>query len=706
MLTVEKVHSEKDVRANCRICGIKRTGDSKSRFRYTERMGTTTRSTALLLGILAVAGACVSEGFEDTGSDEGGEGEEYGETQSAVETTPVYPTARPRIYLGPNKARLKNALAASTPTAVAFKTKVDQWLGGTSIWGFQAWNGALMGQLTGNTSYCTKAVSTVEAQVKDAEAKIASGVVPVVAHDSYLHIGELVGDLALVYDWCYAQVTTAQRTRWIAYANQAITNVWNPTTAKWGGKSFPWSGWSINNPSNNYYYSFLRATMLVGLATKGENAAADGFLTTFRSSKIINQLVPTFNADLYGGASREGTGYGVAMRRLFELYDFWKASTTEDLATKTGHTRASMLAMIHQTMPTLDRVAPAGDQSRDSTAMFYDYHRDYLLELMTLFPSDTLSKRAKFLLASSTVTKMSAAFMVGYDFLHDNPAITPSSLTGLNTTYFARGIGQVYSRSGWDKAATWVNLTAGAYTESHAHQDQGSIMIFKGGWLAYDPVIHSKSGLPQETTAHSLVRIDNGTTPIKQIASTVSRVTALQKTAQFTYTAADLTPAYKGHTSIQKVVREMVHLQPNIVVVADRVTTSTGTTQTWQLATPTQPTISGNTATVTNAGHTLKVTRMLPTAATTSVTSYAATNADFTGGFRIDHKVAGGTQNHLNVLSVDGAVTSTVANGFGVTLNLATGGQAIVKFNATAGGTITIGGVTTAFATTVNPLAE
>jgi hypothetical protein len=42
-----------------------------------------------------------------------------------------------------------------------------------------------------------------------------------------------------------------------------------------------------------------------------------------------------------------------------------------------------------------------------------------------------------------------------------------------------------------------VNLIAGPYTPSDAHEDQGSLMIYKDGWLAYDVVVK------QETTAHS-----------------------------------------------------------------------------------------------------------------------------------------------------------------------------------------------------------
>src|SRR5262245_42365932 len=69
-------------------------------------------------------------------------------------TLPTYPTQHPRIYLGTQRARLEAALAANTPAATRFVAKVDQWVAGTDLWGFQAWNAALLGQLTGQAKYC------------------------------------------------------------------------------------------------------------------------------------------------------------------------------------------------------------------------------------------------------------------------------------------------------------------------------------------------------------------------------------------------------------------------------------------------------------------------------------------------------------------------------------------------------------------------
>ena len=91
------------------------------------------------------------------------------------------------------------------------------------------------------------------------ERPTASGQRPAISGDSYLHVGDYLKDLSTVYDWMYDRLTQAQRDRWAAYAEQAVWNVWHPSQAQWGGKAFPWSGWSTNNPGNNYYYSFVEA---------------------------------------------------------------------------------------------------------------------------------------------------------------------------------------------------------------------------------------------------------------------------------------------------------------------------------------------------------------------------------------------------------------------------------------------------------------
>ena len=640
----------------------------------------------------------------DAGSDTGSDGS--GGDDGDANVPPTYPTQHPRIYLGQKANALKAALA--TPAGVRFKSTADTWVAGGDVYNFSPWNAALLGALTSDPKYCTKAIAAVDAQVSAGEAASSGGTQPEVANDSYLHVGDLIGDLALTYDWCFATVTASQKSRWLAYANQAVWNVWHPDQAMWGGHAMPWTGWSINDPSDNYYYSFLRATMLLGLAEKGEDPHGDDWITQFRQTKVLGQLIPTFDHDLDGGGSREGTGYGVAMRNLWSLYDFWHATTGEGIGAKTAHTRASMLSFIHQVVPTLDRFAPTGDQSRDSTASMFDYQRNYLQELVALYPKDKLAPRASALLAACSVPQMASGFMVVDDFMYANADVTATTLDGLGTAYHAAGIGELYARSGWDTHATWINLIAGPYTEYHAHQDQGSLMIYKDGWLSYDAVIDSHSGLRQETAAHSLVRVSSGGQAVTQVVGSMSSLAALHAGQDWLYASADVTPAYGANSPISKMQREIVFLKPSTIVVYDRVTSAAGTTQTWQLATPKAPAISGSTATITGT-HALHVQRLAPAGATSSAFSYTSDpSGDYGAGYRLDETIAGGDQRFLHVLSIDNAVTSASASGDStVTVSLAGGQTATIAFSHdTVGATLTYGGTTTTLAPGVDNLPE
>ena len=386
------------------------------------------------------------------------------------------------------------------------------------------------------------------------------------------------------------------------------------------------------------------------------------------------------------------------MRNLWELYDWWQQTTGEPLATQTPHTKASLLTGIHQVLPTLDYIAPTGDQARDSTAAFFDYNRQYLAELAQMFPTEQAAGPAKTLIADSSVPYMTEQFMAGYDFIYDDSTVKAAPLTALGTAYYASGIGELYARSGWDDHATWVNLIGGPYTESHAHQDQGSLMMYKDGWLTVDAVIASHSGLRQETTAHGLVRIDssNGGSPIAQVPTTTSKLVALHRGAGWLHASVDITAAYAGNPKIQKVVREMIYLLPDTVVVYDRVESTTGTEQTWQLPSPVKPTISGQDASFKTATHTLHVHRGIPTSASSSAYSMTSdSSGDYSSGYRLDEKVAGGNNRFLHVLSVDGAVKSLVDGTDRVTVHLASGKSFICVFaHDRVGGKLEIGGVT------------
>ena len=193
---------------------------------------------------------------------------------------------------------------------------------------------------------------------------------------------------------------------------------------------------------------------------------------------------------------------------------------------------------------------------------------------------------------------------------------------------------------------------------------------------------------------------------MRQVANTRSTLQALHQGKGYVYASADLTPAYDGSSAVQKVQRELVYLEPNVVVVFDRVQTAGDTTQTWQLATPVAPSISGSTATIANAGHSLSVTQVASGAAM-SVYDYRA-DSDMKGGYRLDERRPGGDQRYLHVLALDGAVTAAAASGAtGVSLTLAGGGTVTVSFARDwAGATLTRNGAATTLGVGVDKLPE
>ncbi|MGH2958453.1 MAG: hypothetical protein ACRDKE_02530, partial [Solirubrobacterales bacterium] len=613
------------------------------------------------------------------------------------------PNAHPNSYLNAeNRTRLSGLLTSGDAAAVRFRNMVDSEVEGTDHYGFQPWFAALMGQLTGDPKYCTLAVSRTEDWVAGEEALIAAGQRADVAGDSYLEIGGYIGSLAMTFDWCYSSLAASQRSRWINYANQAVWNVWNHEDATWGGVAYPWSGWSVDNPSNNYYYSFLRATMLLGLATEQENPLAAGWLTKFRLEKIGMQLIPTFNSDLIGGGSREGTGYGTAMKGLWALYDIWESSTGERIADLTPHTKASIPYLMHETVPSLDRIAPIGDHARDSTAALFDYHREYGLALAWLYRDDPIAAPLRGWLEANAVPEMGQYFEYVQDFLYRDPAAPSSPLANLNTSYFSPGAGDLYSRSSWSSDATWMAMRMGPYTESHAHHDQLSFLINRNGWLAYDTNIDSHSGIVQDEEVHNLVRIQHGSTQRRQREGYSSTVNAITDNASFTYAAADATAVYNP-ANVNRIQREIVYLKPNVFVVYDRLNAGTGATFTWQLNSPFGPALAAGLASFGPSGA-MRVHTVKPVAPAQSVWNFEDADAvEYSGGYRYDiTQIANGDAAFLNVIDLNNSVSTVVASDTGsadgVQLSLANGGTATVQFTRSGpGGHLTLTGAAGSF---------
>ncbi|RYD15806.1 MAG: hypothetical protein EOP90_07630 [Lysobacteraceae bacterium] len=554
--------------------------------------------------------------------------------------------------IGVSHAAITIDLSYVDPSSSAyqrFRSWVDQAVGGNPGYEFSANDAALMHRLSNQPQYCALAVDMIDEQVSEAEAAIAANQNPDVARDSYLYVGAKIGDLALTYDWCAAAVSSSQRTRWAAYANQAIYNVWHPSQAQWGGRSAPWTGWGTDDPANNYHYSFLRATMYWALASN--DTALRAFLETGKLPPL-----QAYFATLPGGGSEEGTGYGTSHHKLFELYRVWRDSTGTDLGNANAHMTDTISYWLHATVPTRDRFAPYGDQARSSNPEFYDYHRHLLLEARKVTSSTAARDLASWWLNHSSVDRMGSGFNFRDDLL---PEGTAGAQPEAPLVYHAAGVGHLFARTDWSTSASWLSFSAGSFNQSHAHQDQGSFTLFAAGdWLAVTENIWSHSGIQQGTDVHNVVRFvrDGASVRQRQPSFSTMEIEQLGPGPGEVHVTGNLTPAYASGSGVDSWQRHL-DFSGGQLRVTDEFSVASGVQAIFQVNTPQQPLINGRSAT---AGR-LQIRVIEPADAVLTAVDWTDVDGDFNEGWKLE--VRGSASNTGFVVEL-GTGEAIFASGF------------------------------------------
>jgi len=542
-------------------------------------------------------------------------------TPGSPTATPVLAATHPKLFFNDAQtAKCLKALAASKdPTFLRIKAFVDDEMAygvnkTNQQYGYEDWFAALVYRVTGDTKYRDFAIGRTDYFVASELAIAAAGgtTQPWVARGWYLYAGEYLGGVATVYDWCFDGLNSSQKANWISYLNQGVYNLWNETKASWGGHPYPWVGWANTDAYNNYYYSFLHATMMVGVATEGENDQAANWRNVFRSKKIDAEVVPQFNTALPQGGSLEGTNYGVAMKTLFWTYDWWERSTGQRIADLTPHTLGSMAWMLHQTVPNTTYLVNLGDQSRDAHAWFFDYNRQYLLQTMALYPQHKLSGAASLMLASSSLPKMGYNWMSAWDFILKPAAMPEAHITDVSDAWYGSGVGELYTRGAWgDPSSALGMFKCGLQWESHQHFEQGAFQIYRGNWLAPVGNFYSNSGLEGSVSSANNVWFGDpaaSDAPIQQTdrlgSPSKCNMLAVSDTGLYSYASADITPVYQGNANIARHQREFVFIKPSTFVVFDRaVATDSTVKRTWSIGLPTAPTVQGKQLTYVSPDH-------------------------------------------------------------------------------------------------------
>ena len=509
-----------------------------------------------------------------------------------------------------------------------FKSYVDQALGGDPGYGFSGTDAAIMYRLDGAGKYARLAIKLAEAQVSSAEEKVAHSDTPEIAGDSYLNVGPMLSDLALVYAWMPGLLTDTQKNRYKAYADQAIYNVWHHTLANWYSTAVPWSGWCADpmDPGDNYFYSFITASALWALASNNPEQMA------FVKGTLLPALERYFSV-LPDGGSIEGTGYGASHKNLFALYQILRDSGIALGTNMQKHVTGSIYYWVNATVPTLDYYAPFGDLSRDSIPSLFDYHRQIVLEARNLTDDSAARAVADWWLGNISVRQMSHGFESRFDLLPQGMQAQPPE----KLTYVARGVGQVFSRTSWKKDAVWFSFVAGILNQSHEGHQQGAFALYKKGWLTVTGNIYSHSGIQQSVKLNNVLRFERGSEVLEQREGTARSEVSAGENGDVKI-VANLTPIAPAKTTWERTA-EFVGGK---LTINDNYSAAEGIAATFQFVTPTRPTIQDQT--ITAGG--LKATVLTPNAVI-KVTPLNSIDADFNSGYRVD--IGGGAGSYAVV---------------------------------------------------------
>jgi hypothetical protein len=557
---------------------------------------------------------------------------------------------------------------------IRFKNYVDdnvaRHAAGTALrYGFSATDAVIMYSQAGKPDYpyngpddptaddyANLAIDLIEEFILGEEALIAAGERPRISYDSYLYTRGYFHPIALTYDWCYDRLTQDQRDRWIAHLQQTVWNIWNHADAEWGGNSFPWSGWSVNNPGNNYYYHFIEATQDLAIITQDQTWI--DFLRTVKFPQLI-----TYLQGLPGGGSREGTGYGASHRHLFHNYGVWRGAMGEDLSSQTPHCRESIDYWLHATVPTFEAMAHIGDLAGTNIS---DYKKHLMLEAVALNPGTPEAERGAWWI--NNVTPIGWTWCYKYDILPRNPVATkPTTLL-----YHSTGTGHLFARSSWESDAAWMHFLCGPFVESHAHQDQGDFTFYKGAWLAFDENMYSHSGIKQAVTMHNIVRFENAGTIIPQNrdSNNHSSMTYTDEEGVLTINA-DLANAYSNSSQVTAWNRDVVFDKNSYTLnIHDTYNAGLGVEGIWQIQTPVEPIVQGNQII---AGD-LVITPIIPAVPAIDIIDYYALDSTTSGypqgGWRTELRGGNGEYEvALSLLSMQTAHTIIAASGAGGSIN-------------------------------------
>jgi hypothetical protein len=438
---------------------------------------------------------------------------------------------------------------------------------------------------------------------------------PPVATDPARWIGE---EAILTYDWCHAHFTDTERAtfkrRWNLWQSVLNANVW-------GG---------VGMEENNYFWGDMRNSVLLGLATWGENTVngvdkAREFLVHGYSTRFLDWLQTFYAAELVGGVAIEGSNYGPVMFDYHVVPFLSMRNMGEDPFQRIRFWRESIYYTAYSMTParTAKSAFPSGCSQapadwRWSYFPFADDEAFYLCgrEIMRepvygngllaygqLFADKDSGQLAR--LIRRTINQQSSPWLRAF-FADQNPAPTVT-FNQFPLDYFASGTRSLYVRNKWASDASSLSFMFGrSPANGHKHFDAGNIQWWRNGrWLSRESTGYVGSGESvagldgvgrvdvNQAVAHNVVLFEgqadiNGSYIVSGEQSRPegnAEMLRLYANSEFAYGAVDLVKSYRYRLGpnrcrydwpyAQNAVREFVFLrQIETLVMIDRLTGS------------------------------------------------------------------------------------------------------------------------------------
>jgi hypothetical protein len=361
--------------------------------------------------------------------------------------------------------------------------------------------------VTGEKEFCDAAWRIAAARLYKNKRDRSGGVVRLIEqyggdqHTAAFQGGQLIGQMALLYDWGYAHLAPDQRQDLIGWLNDAAA--YNYLESRPAREIMRNDGASVT-------YGLAAAAY----ATLGENPEAPKILGWFHHN--WDEILKALDIIGKGGASGEGNAYGASptASSIIRAANLVYYASGEDLFLSHAWFRQRLLfdafgaypgfiggpnaVVRYPDRPIVEQASIGGDGRRGAS-----WHSAALrpngLILSRRFQGTPEADVWNWVYRQPQVDGPNDAGELASELLCYTPP--PRLVKPARLSFFDPSMGFVYMRSDWDSPdATWIAFWAGPHIDTHQHLDQGAFAIFKRRDLApktghYDTEIRSPHGL-------------------------------------------------------------------------------------------------------------------------------------------------------------------------------------------------------------------